>query len=288
MKEPLITVVIPVYNGEVYLRSCLHYILIQDYPNYEVIVVDNNSTDNTKSIITEISKKDKRVKYSFEPFLSRGAARNNGIACAKGKIISMTDVDCVVPTNWLRTLTHPLIYENEKVVMGSQYDITQSKLSTFVQLQQEKHLDRYIKGQYIDFLDTKNFASKTHIIKNIMFDKKQRTSEDFEFALRIRGLHKIRFLKDVKVGHRHSKGILKWLLNTFEKGYWTRSVYMKYKNDPRVKNEIMFATTKKGDLNNYIRESFRDLYNYPSKLAYFHFITGLFWRAGMFWGYIRL
>lgn len=86
MEEPKISVVIPVYNGAKTLRQCFESVLNQTYLNYDVIVVDNNSTDRTRQVIQEFQTKNSKIKYVYETYRSRGAARNAGINAAGEKL----------------------------------------------------------------------------------------------------------------------------------------------------------------------------------------------------------
>ena len=79
-----VSIIIPVYNGEKTLRQCLSSVLNQTHENYEVIVVDNNSTDRTEELIKEFQDKGRKMEYLFEPQRGRGAARNTGERTAKG------------------------------------------------------------------------------------------------------------------------------------------------------------------------------------------------------------
>ena len=62
-KQPLISVIVPVYNVEKYLRPCVGSILEQTYKNIEVILVNDGSTDRSKTICLELTEKDKRISY---------------------------------------------------------------------------------------------------------------------------------------------------------------------------------------------------------------------------------
>ena len=61
MKEPLISIIVPIYNAEKYLRKCLDSILAQTYPNWEAICIDDGSSDNSSEILKEYAKKDLRI-----------------------------------------------------------------------------------------------------------------------------------------------------------------------------------------------------------------------------------
>ena len=91
--EPLISVVIPCYNSEVYIGECLDSILHQSYTNLEVIVVDNGSKDNTVAKVKEIT--DPRIKLVHEKIKGPAAARNRGLKEAQGDYIAFNDSDDV-------------------------------------------------------------------------------------------------------------------------------------------------------------------------------------------------
>ena len=91
-KKPLVSVIINCFNGEKYLNEAVESVLDQNYKNWEIIFFDNNSTDNSCSILKEY--KDKRIKYfKSKSKLTLYKARNLAIKKAKGKLISFLDVD---------------------------------------------------------------------------------------------------------------------------------------------------------------------------------------------------
>ena len=92
-KNIYISIIVPVYNVEMYLRDCLDSILNQDYSDYEIICVNDASTDNSREILCEYA-----VKYSKIRIITHlenkglSAARNTGIANAKGKYLDRKSV----------------------------------------------------------------------------------------------------------------------------------------------------------------------------------------------------
>ena len=91
--------VVPVLNGQDTIGACLDSILELDYPTFEVIVVDDGSTDKTSEIITSYP-----VKKAFGKHAGAYGARNFGIGIATGEIVAFTDSDCVVSKEWLKKL----------------------------------------------------------------------------------------------------------------------------------------------------------------------------------------
>jgi glycosyltransferase involved in cell wall biosynthesis len=87
---PLVSVIIPTLNRAKYLRQCIESALSQDYPNLEVIVVDNGSTDNTPEILASFGNKIRRLK---EEKRGISAARNKGLRAAQGEFIAFLDSD---------------------------------------------------------------------------------------------------------------------------------------------------------------------------------------------------
>ena len=118
MLNPKISIIIPIYNREKTLKPCISSILSQSYKNFELILVDNNSTDSTKEIIQEFQKKDKRIISLLEKEQGIGVARNTGEKHAKGKAILMTDSDCILPRDWIREMTLPLLNKECDGVQG--------------------------------------------------------------------------------------------------------------------------------------------------------------------------
>jgi glycosyltransferase involved in cell wall biosynthesis len=96
-----VSVVIPAHNEETYIASCLTSLVNQhtSYP-FEVIVVDNNSTDNTVNVVKSFEKK-LHIKIVSEKRKGRGPARFAGFHIAKGDIIFSTDADCIIPSDWI-------------------------------------------------------------------------------------------------------------------------------------------------------------------------------------------
>lgn len=93
MQPPLASVIIPAYNAERFLRQAVESALAQSHPNVEVIIIDDGSTDGTRQLAEELAKTDERVRVLTQGNAGVGAARNRGIAEARGEYIAPLDAD---------------------------------------------------------------------------------------------------------------------------------------------------------------------------------------------------
>lgn len=99
LKKPLISVIMPVYNSEMYLKESLDSILNQTYGNIEVICVDDGSADHSLDILKYYSKKDNRVKVYTQDNKGPSVARNRALDKAQGEYISFVDSDDFLQLN---------------------------------------------------------------------------------------------------------------------------------------------------------------------------------------------
>lgn len=100
MVTPFISIIIPVYNDLERMERCLRSLEHQTYPQsyYEIVVVDNNSTEDLKSLTSQFQQ----ASYEFESTVGSYAARNKGIGCAQGDIFAFIDSDCLPQPHWLQ------------------------------------------------------------------------------------------------------------------------------------------------------------------------------------------
>ncbi|KKK69375.1 hypothetical protein LCGC14_2934670, partial [marine sediment metagenome] len=91
VSEPLVTVIMPVYNGADYIGQAIESVLAQDYPNFELVITDDGSTDDTKEVILRYN--DERIRYHYQENSGVSSARNLAIRQAKGQYIMPLDAD---------------------------------------------------------------------------------------------------------------------------------------------------------------------------------------------------
>lgn len=106
--NPLISIIIPVYNSAKYLLKCLDSIINQTYQNLEIICVNDGSTDNSTKILQNYAKKDNRIKILTQKNAGLSAARNSGIKAATGKYITFVDADDQIKPTMLKDMISAL------------------------------------------------------------------------------------------------------------------------------------------------------------------------------------
>ena len=104
MKNPLITVIVPVCNVAKYLRRCLDSVISQTYQNLEIICVDDGSTDHSSEICEQYALKDERVKVFHQENQGVSAARNKGLDMVAGEYITFVDSDDYIQSDMLERL----------------------------------------------------------------------------------------------------------------------------------------------------------------------------------------
>jgi len=105
-ERPLVSVIVPVFNGENFIKNAVENILSQQYPALEIIIVNDGSTDGTEAIINQISVD---IRYFTQSNSGPAAARNKGIRDASGELIAFLDVDDLWPENNLNIMVDEML-----------------------------------------------------------------------------------------------------------------------------------------------------------------------------------
>lgn len=108
----LITIIIPVFNAENYLQRCLNSVVNQTYGNIEAIMIDDGSNDKSAEICQKFASEDNRFKYVYQENSGVSAARNSGIARAKGKYVCFIDSDDWISPHHIEGLYNAITKEN--------------------------------------------------------------------------------------------------------------------------------------------------------------------------------
>jgi glycosyltransferase involved in cell wall biosynthesis len=285
--EPKVSVIIPVYNGEKMLRKCLGSVLEQTYKDYEVIVVDNNSTDKTKQIISSFQNSCDKIRYVFAARRSVGQARNKGIEASVGDIFVFTYADCICPHQWIEQITFPIRVEGEDAVIGFQEDLVNNYWTRNIQESDEIYMQRSGCGKYTTAFDGKNAAVRAGLMKVLMFDPSIRLIDDLDLGIRIARKTKIRYLPSLRVGHFHQNRMAGVIKTHFSRAFWAFKIYRKYEKDGDIGKNIMFENLSLGK---WIIFPFWTLFQFvkrPPGQAFFIFVTEVSWREGLLWSLVK-
>ncbi len=125
----MISVIVPIYNSEKYLKKCVNSILSQTYKDLEIILVNDGSTDNTPRICDEFAKKDNRVKVIHQENGGQATARNTGLDAAKGEYIAFVDSDDYLEQDTYELLLSMLESNNCDISMCGHKEVMENENS---------------------------------------------------------------------------------------------------------------------------------------------------------------
>ena len=121
MEKGLVSIITPCYNGAKYIGETIESVIAQTYPQWEMIIVDDGSKDNSGEVIKEYSEKDSRIQYYKQANAGSAAARNNGIRRAKGQYIALLDADDLWRPEFLEKQIR-FMKENDAICVACAYD----------------------------------------------------------------------------------------------------------------------------------------------------------------------
>ena len=111
------SIIVPVYQAEDYIRQCLDSIINQTFEDFEVIIIDDGSTDGSAHICDELAAHDSRVHVFHQKNQGVTAARRNGLQHAKGNYIFWVDADDYVGENWLKMVFSHIEEHHSDIVL---------------------------------------------------------------------------------------------------------------------------------------------------------------------------
>ncbi len=195
----MISLVVPVYNAKSYLASCLDSIVHQTYQNFELILVDDGSTDGSGDQCDGYAAKDERIHVIHTPNCGPGAARNTGIEASKGDFILFVDADDLLERDALNALLEGYrgsgadivvsdfikMHDNETQESGHQRVFSESMLLTSSDI--VTYVRSYLSkpNRFSLFIYCWGRLFKASIIRDnhILFDPELKTFEDIAFNI---------------------------------------------------------------------------------------------------------
>lgn len=183
------SIVIPTYNRADFIGKTVESLLNQEYKNFEIIVIDDGSTDNTKEVISKFENP--KVKYFYKKNEERGAARNFGVKQSKGDYINFFDSDDIAYVNHLNVACQTIQENESPEVFALNYDITDPNLKPVRSSPIFKNINRQlIRGNLLSCNGV--FIQQNVALKNAFSeDRDLSASEDYLLWLKLASLYKI-------------------------------------------------------------------------------------------------
>ncbi len=223
--NPKVSVIIPVYNEEKYILKTLDAITSQSYKNYEIIIINNASTDASDKMIKHFIKKNHtsvEITYQIEYRQGTNYARECGRRLATGTIIAMLDADCVPDFYWIENGSKELQKKNVVAATGAYYyydaSIVLRTFSLFSQLTIFKLINRIIqikkRGAILiggnAFIQSSKLAEIGGFNTNLTF-----YGDDIDIAIKLSRYGKVNYatLLTLKTSSRRYKALGFWKVN---------------------------------------------------------------------------
>lgn len=240
----LISVIVPVYNVEKYIDRCINSILNQTFLNYELILVDDGSLDNSTCICEEYAKRDERISIIYKKNGGLSSARNAGIDASKGEYLLFVDGDDVIHPEMLEILYSHLKKNNAQISIGdfcrfhneselrfpSGNEIVQNTHSGIQIL--EKLYDRNVAASYVSACGK---LIKRSLFENVRFPLGRLFEDEFTTYLLYYKAHKVSVTEKILYYYYvNDEGITRNL--TIQKYFdeydaqWQRILFYKEKN----------------------------------------------------------
>jgi len=250
---PKISIIIPVYNAEKFISETIESVIAQTYQDWEIIAVDDGSTDKTPEILKEYEKKlSKKLRVITQKNSGVSIARNTGIAAAKGEYIAFLDHDDLwMPEKLEKQIK--LLDSNKELglVYSDSYMIDESgnlKKDTFINSIMSKNIlqSKVFRGNIFNELFCVDFIPLlTTIVRKDVFDKvgmfnpKYKISEDYDLFLKIARIYPADFIKQPLAKYRiHSGGASKNLETRIKEDFQIMEYWLIKK--PELKKELQY------------------------------------------------
>jgi glycosyltransferase involved in cell wall biosynthesis len=204
MKNPLISIVIPTFNRETLILETLETVFNQTYTHYEIIVVDNASTDNSIKILRGIAQEGKIRLIENQQNLERARARNVGFKAAEGDYLTLLDSDDFMYPNALQDAVNYLGTSSKNDFFHQFYELVDEHKIPLYQYRfpaEKKQIKKLAEGNFISCIGV--FLSKK-VYREFFFneDEKILGSEDWELWIRVRSKYELGVIPRINFGIR--------------------------------------------------------------------------------------
>ncbi|MCK6538988.1 MAG: glycosyltransferase [Anaerolineales bacterium] len=201
-KNPLVSVVIPNYNHARFLGDAIRSVLNQDYRNFEVIVVDDGSTDNSGEVAAVFGDS---IRYIYQTNAGLSAARNTGIRAAKGSLIGVLDADDMYEPMFLDTLVNALESDPDADGVYCGYQFVDETNNLLPQIENRPVTSDRLYEALLDgnFLVPESMFLRRYVYDEAgLFDESLRACEDWDVWLRAAKKYRIIHAPRILTRHR--------------------------------------------------------------------------------------
>jgi teichuronic acid biosynthesis glycosyltransferase TuaG len=190
-KSPLVSIIIPTYNSYKFIAEAINSVLSQTYSKWELHIIDDGSTDETKTLVLKYTKKDLRIKYYYQSNKGQAAARNTGILNSTGLFIAFLDSDDIWMDNKLELqLKIQMQYDADFVFSAAQHF---SETSTITSLAFHQKGILHGSSFFIDLFQRCPISNSSVLLKRDILNKtglldesvQLKGTEDWDLWLRI-------------------------------------------------------------------------------------------------------
>ena len=202
-----VSIIIPVYNVQRYLSECLDSILNQSYRNWEAILVDDGSTDNSGSICDEYAQRDPRFVVIHQKNSGAACAKNTGLNLVSGDYVAFLDSDDYVDQDWLQITVSTAVSYHADVVefdFDTVYQNESERVNSFekcAEFTAESYLEQYVRVWTSSLFCNKLFRSD--LVRSVRFKSERRCIDDEFFTYKaITGAGRIVRIVDVLYHYR--------------------------------------------------------------------------------------
>ena len=223
------SVIIPAFNAENTIDTTLQSLLAQENAgDFEIIVVDDGSTDRTAEIVGKYA-----VKLIRKENGGPASARNLGVKKSSAEIVLFTDSDCIPANDWIQKMIEPFRDENVSGVKGVYISRNKSLIARIIQLEFEERYLMLKKQKDIDFVDSYSAAFKKTAFQSVGgFDTSfpKADNEDVDLSYKLAGAgYKMVFQPEAVVEHLgHPSSLKRYIKVKFSRGFWRTAVYKRH------------------------------------------------------------
>ena len=251
--QPLLSVIIPVYKVEKYLRRCLDSIVNQTYKNLEIILVDDGSPDNSGKICDEYAQNDKRIKVIHQKNKGQGAARNTGIIAANGELITFVDSDDWIENNTYEIMVSELLQYELDIIKCAIVETDGSKIKRELN-HKTTNINVVISENILNLYFTEftckviwNGVYKRSIIKNVEYPEGLVAEDNYVSGMYLHKAKRIMLIDNILYNYFiNMSGVSKNKnINKFDICYCTKKLIDDLNDDGKVAKNIEEGLNKK-------------------------------------------